>query len=42
VLVFEDLRQVNGLAEGQQFRFRCTVESFDYLYVHLEDCSIVR
>jgi hypothetical protein len=42
VLVFEDLREVNGISEGAQFRFRCTVESFDYLYVHMKDCSIER
>ena len=42
VLVFRDLREVRGIAEGAQFRFTCIVESFDYLYVHLEDCSIVR
>ena len=42
VLVFNDLREVSGIGQGAQFRFRCTVESFDYLYVHLEDCSIVR
>jgi len=42
VLVFEDLREVSGISEGAQFRFKCTVESFDYLYVHMEACSIVR
>ena len=42
VLVFGQLREVNGISEGVQFRFTCTVESFDYLYVHLEDCSVVR
>jgi hypothetical protein len=42
VLVFRDPRQVSGIGEGAQFRFSCRVESFDYLYVHLEDCSIVR
>jgi hypothetical protein len=42
VLVFGDLREVSGIGEGAPFRFRCTVESFDYLYVHLNDCSIVR
>ena len=42
VLVFGDLREVSGISEGAPFRFTCTVESFDYLYVHLEDCSIVR
>ena len=42
VLVFRDLKQVSGINEGAQFRFTCIVESFDYLYVHLEGCSIVR
>jgi len=42
VLVFRDQREVSGIGEGTQFRFRCTVESFDYLYVHMKDCSIVR
>ena len=42
VLSFRDLREVSGISEGAQFGFRCTVESFDYLYVHLENCSIVR
>jgi hypothetical protein len=42
VLVFAHLEEVNGISEGEQFRFRCTVESFDYLYVHMKDCSIVR
>jgi hypothetical protein len=42
VLVFEDLREVSGISEGAQFRFKCTVESFDYLYVHMQACSIVR
>ena len=42
VLAFGDLREVNGISEGEQFRFTCTLESFDYLYVHLNDCSIVR
>jgi hypothetical protein len=42
VLVFRDLREVSGISEGVPFGFRCTVESFGYLYVHLRDCSIVR
>ena len=42
VLTFRDQRAVSGIAEGAQFRFTCTVESFDYLYVHLNSCSIVR
>ena len=42
VLVFADARQVSGIGEGAQFRFRCTVEGFDHLYVQMKDCSIVR
>jgi hypothetical protein len=42
VLTFGTLSEVSGISEGAQFRFRCTVESFDYLYVHMQDCSIVR
>lgn len=42
VLVFGNLKEVSGISEGAQFRFTCTVESFDYLYVHLQDCSIAR
>ena len=42
VLVFRNMKEVSGIGEGAQFRFTCTVESFDYLYVHLQDCSIVR
>ena len=42
VLVFADARQVSGIGEGAPFRFRCTVEGFDHLYVQMKDCSIVR
>ena len=42
VLSFRDRREVSGIEEGAKFRFRCRVESFDYQYVHLEDCSVVR
>jgi hypothetical protein len=42
VLYFRDLKEVSGLAEGAQFRFRCTVKNFDYQYVQLDDCSLVR
>jgi hypothetical protein len=42
VLGFAKPAEVSGISEGAQFRFRCTVESFDYQYVHLEGCSIVR
>ena len=42
VLTFADLNEVRDIAEGAKFRFRCTVASFDYQYVHMQDCSIVR
>ena len=42
VLDFQDLNDVRDIGEGQQFRFRCTVSSFDYQYVHLDNCSVVR
>jgi hypothetical protein len=42
VLVFRDLKEVSGIAEGAQFRFRCTLANFDYQYVQMQNCSIVR
>ena len=42
VLVFADVKQVNKIGEGVQFRFRCTVAHFDYQYVYMENCAIVR
>ena len=42
VLYFRDLREASGLGEGTRFRFRCTVKNFDYQYVQLDDCSLVR
>ena len=42
VLSFRDLREVRGIGEGARFRFRCTVRAFDYQYVELDDCSLVR
>jgi len=42
VLYFSHVKDVEGIGEGALFRFRCTVASFDYQYVHLEACSIVR
>jgi hypothetical protein len=41
VLSFPDLKEVSRIGDGAQFRFRCTVRSFDYQYLHLENCSIV-
>ena len=42
VLVFADLKQVTGLKEGAPFRFRCTVDHFDYHYLSMNNCTIVR
>jgi hypothetical protein len=42
VLVFADAKQANAIGEGVQFRFRCTVAHFDYQYVYMENCAIVR
>lgn len=42
VLSFPDLKEVSKIGEGAQFRFRCTVSSFDYQYVHMDNCSLVR
>jgi hypothetical protein len=41
VLTFPDAKQASGINEGARFRFKCTVASFDYQYVHMENCSIV-
>jgi hypothetical protein len=40
VLVFRDRKQVSGIGEGAPFRFTCTVEGFDYQYVHMKDCLL--
>ena len=42
VLRFRNLSDVNGIGEGAQFRFRCTVDDWDYQYVHLGNCTVVR
>jgi hypothetical protein len=42
VLLFRNLNDVSGIAEGAAFRFRCTVDDWAYQYVHLNGCSIVR
>jgi hypothetical protein len=42
VLVFRDRGQIRGLEEGSKFRFQCTVKDFEYQYVQLENCSILR
>ena len=42
VLHFRDSSEVKGVGEGMRFRFRCTVMNFDYQYLELGDCSVVR
>ena len=42
VVYFRDLREVSRIDEGTRFRFRCTVKNFDYQYVQMDDCSLVR
>ena len=42
VLSFSDPQQLDGIEQGVNFRFKCTVEKFDYQYVHLNDCTVVR
>lgn len=42
VLYFRDLKEVSEIGEGAQFRFRCTLSNFEYQYVQMEHCSIVR
>jgi hypothetical protein len=42
VLVFPDRKQADGIKEGAQFRFSCTVVHFDYQYVYMENCAIAR
>ena len=42
VLLFGNLNEVNGIAEGAQFRFRCNVDDWAYQYVHLNNCTVVQ
>ena len=42
VLVFPQRKQVDGIPQGAQFRFQCTLVHFDYQYVYMESCAIVR
>jgi hypothetical protein len=41
VLSFANLKEVDTIGEGARFRFRCNVSSFDYQYLHMDNCSIV-
>jgi hypothetical protein len=40
ILQFTDRGVLRGIEKGQRFRFRCTVEMYEYLIVWMEDCSI--
>ena len=42
VLEFPVLSEVSGIAEGTRFSFRCTVKDFEYQYVQMDGCSVVR
>jgi hypothetical protein len=42
ILPFSDRNQLRGVEMGQRFRFRCTVEKYEYLIVWMADCSIER
>ena len=42
VLMFSDPQQVEGIEENAQFRFRCTVANFDYQYLNMDNCTVVR
>jgi hypothetical protein len=41
VLSFSDRNQLTGIENGAKFRFRCTVQKFEYLIVWMDNCSIV-
>lgn len=40
ILSFPDRNELAGVKKGQTFRFTCTVKSFDYGEVWLEDCAV--
>lgn len=42
VLVFEDVRAVDGIETGEKFRFSCRLQKFEYRYLHMENCTVVR
>ena len=42
VLYFRDRNEVSAIGEAALFRFKCTVKNFDYQYLELDDCSLVR
>ena len=42
VLIFADMKQVSGIKEGAQFRFRCIVDHFDYRYLSMNNCAIAQ
>ena len=42
ILSFPDRRQVAAIEVGQRFRFKCTVDHFEYLILWMKNCSVVR
>lgn len=42
VLMFSDPQQVEGLEEDAKFRFKCRVANFDYQYLNMDNCTVVR
>jgi len=42
ILNFTDRNDLTGINPGQKFRFRCTVNKYEYSIVWMEDCTIER
>jgi hypothetical protein len=42
ILLFPDRNLLRGTEKGQRFRFRCTVDKYEYAIVWMEDCSVER
>jgi hypothetical protein len=40
ILPFADRNLLRGIEKGQRFRFRCTVEKYEYLIVWMENCTV--
>jgi hypothetical protein len=41
-LEFPEPKQLEGIDEGAKFRFKCTVLHFDYQYVRMDNCTVLR
>ena len=42
ILTFPDRNLVRGIERGERFRFRCTVDKYEFGIVWMDDCSIER